>query len=260
MIKLIVSDIDGTLAEDGASALNPELYREILRLKEKGIYFAGASGRHAASMEYVFKPVCDKIFYIADNGAYVGCYGRNLFLTEYKKTLAKSMIADMKEAGLDLLVDCADCVYVDSKNPEFIDWMKNGYHFRMAELADLQELDKPIVKIAGCRMSGIQDHETAPFIKKYGKELKVTLSGSQWLDTMDPGVNKGNAVRLLQESLGILPKETMAFGDQLNDVEMLQQAYYGFAVANARLEVKEAARFLADSNVNDGVLKILKLL
>ena len=97
MIKLIVSDIDGTLAEDGASALKPELYREILRLKEKGIYFAGASGRHAASMEYIFKPVCDRIFYIADNGAYVGCYGRNLFLTEYKRELAKSMIADMKK-------------------------------------------------------------------------------------------------------------------------------------------------------------------
>ena len=50
----------------------------------------------------------------------------------------------------------------------------------------------------------------------------------------------------------------MAFGDQLNDVEMLKQAYYSFAVANARDEVKKAARFQADSNVNNGVLKILQ--
>lgn len=52
----------------------------------------------------------------------------------------------------------------------------------------------------------------------------------------------------------------MTFGDQLNDIEMLKQAYYSFAVANARPEVKEAARFETDSNVQDGVLKILKFL
>ena len=50
MIKLIVSDIDGTLTEDGGSSLDPELYEVILRLKEQGIYFAAASGRHATSI------------------------------------------------------------------------------------------------------------------------------------------------------------------------------------------------------------------
>ena len=86
------------------------------------------------------------------------------------------------------------------------------------------------------------------------------MAGVQWIDTMDPAVNKGNAVKLLQESLEILPEETMAFGDQLNDIEMLKRAYYSFAVSNARPETKLAARFLADSNVNGGPLKIMKLL
>ena len=52
----------------------------------------------------------------------------------------------------------------------------------------------------------------------------------------------------------------MAFGDQLNDLEMLNRAYYSFAIGNARPEIKAAARFQADTNVNDGVLKILRLL
>ena len=52
----------------------------------------------------------------------------------------------------------------------------------------------------------------------------------------------------------------MAFGDQLNDMEMLERAYYSFAVGNARPEIKAAARFQADTNRNDGVLKILKML
>lgn len=259
MIKLIVSDIDGTLVEDGGNSLNPRLYQVILKLKEQGIYFAAASGRHAASIEYLFEPIRDRIFYIGDNGAYVGCYGRELFLTGYKEELAMDMIGDMRAAGLDILVDCADCVYTDSKNQEFVDWLLNGYHFRMKQVEDLQKLTVPIVKIAACRMSGIGEL-AAPIMEKYGKELKVTLSGHQWLDTMDPGVNKGNAVKLLQESLDIRPEETVAFGDQLNDIEMLKQAYFSFAVANARPETKAAARFLADSNKNDGPLKIMELL
>lgn len=80
------------------------------------------------------------------------------------------------------------------------------------------------------------------------------------MDCMAHGVNKGQALKTLQESLEIRPEETMVFGDQLNDIEMLNQAYYSFAVGNARPEVKKAARFLADTNVNDGVLKILRLL
>ena len=258
MIKLVVSDIDGTLVGDGGSELNPELLETILRLKEQGIYFAAASGRHTASIEYLFHAVRDQIFYIGDNGAYVGCYGRSLFQTEYDPELAASMLADIKAAGLDILVDCADCVYTDSQNEAFLSWLSGGYHFRMKQLADIRTLREPIIKISACRMDGVQAF-LKPLEEKYGERLKITLSGQQWIDTMDPQVNKGNAVRILQEGLQISPTETFAFGDQLNDMEMLGQAYYSFAVANARPETKQAARFVCDSNERDGVLKILRL-
>ena len=257
MIRLIVSDIDGTLTEDGGSRLDPGLYEVILKLKSQGIYFAAASGRHSASIEYIFDPIKDKIFYIGDNGAYLGCYGRELFLTRYKQELAMDVIADMKAAGLDVLVDCADCAYTDSRNPEFLQWMLNGYHFRLKELEDLRTLAEPIVKIAGCRMEGLGSRADG-FKEKYGTKLKVTLAGEQWLDTMDPGVSKGAAVKLLQESLMIRPEETMVFGDQLNDIEMLKRASHSFAVENARDEVKEAANFVAPSYKEDGVLQVLK--
>ena len=80
MIKLIASDIDGTLVHDGTHELNPELYDVILKLKEKGIQFAAASGRQWASIEDLFDPIKERIFYLSDNGAYVGCHGRNLFI------------------------------------------------------------------------------------------------------------------------------------------------------------------------------------
>ena len=121
------------------------------------------------------------------------------------------------------------------------------------------QLEAPILKVSGCIMSGIAEEKAKYIQEKYGDRLKVTLAGKQWLDTMDPNVNKGNALKILQESLEILPEETMAFGDQLNDIEMLKRAYYSFAVSNARQEAKDASRFLADSNVNQGPMKIMKL-
>ena len=67
MIKLIVSDVDGTLVEDGSADINPELFEVILKLREKGIQFAIASGRPWSSVEHTFDPVKKKIFYMHNN-------------------------------------------------------------------------------------------------------------------------------------------------------------------------------------------------
>ena len=68
MIKLIVSDIDGTLVPEGSTDLNPEYLEVIKKLTEKGIVFAAASGRHASSINAVFQPVSERIYYVSDNG------------------------------------------------------------------------------------------------------------------------------------------------------------------------------------------------
>ena len=57
MIRLIATDIDGTLVEDGTTVINTEIYDIILKLREKGIQFAVASGRNWNSIENLFKPV-----------------------------------------------------------------------------------------------------------------------------------------------------------------------------------------------------------
>ena len=65
MIKLIVTDVDGTLVEDGFTNVDPRLFDTILKLREKGIQFAVASGRPWASVERTFEPVKKKVFYIS---------------------------------------------------------------------------------------------------------------------------------------------------------------------------------------------------
>ncbi|MDO5349780.1 MAG: HAD family hydrolase [Lachnospiraceae bacterium] len=260
MIKLIASDIDGTLVKDGENALNPELYDEILRLRAKGIQFVAASGRQWHSIERIFDPIKEKIFYVSDNGAYVGCHGRNLFLTTIDRQLVMDLVRDIRACEeLDVMVSGPDVVYLDTDNQEFISWLENSYRFEVKRVDDITKVEDQFIKVSAYRKHNVEE-STRAIREKYQDKLKLTISGDMWMDCMAKGVNKGAAIRQIQESLGILPEETMAFGDQLNDMEMLGQAYYSYAIGNARPEVKAAARFQADTNVNNGVLKVLRLL
>ena len=66
MIRLIASDIDGTLVPDGTDRIDPEMMDVIRALKERGIVFAGASGRQFLSMKKLFQPVWQDMYYITD--------------------------------------------------------------------------------------------------------------------------------------------------------------------------------------------------
>ncbi len=258
MIKLVVSDVDGTLVPDGSSQVNPELFDVILKLREKGIQVAIASGRPWASVERTFEPVKNKIFYIANNGAYLGCHGRALFVTAMERELVEAVIREVRRyPDLTLTYAGQDGDYVEKKDEALYKWLTEGYGFQATRVEDLLTVKEPCVKLSIYKNENVE--EAAAGIRELFKDrLKITIAGDMWMDCMAKGVNKGQAVKTLQESLEIRPEETAAFGDQLNDIEMLDRAYYSFAVANARPEVRQAARFQADSNVNDGVLKVLK--
>lgn len=258
MIKLIVSDVDGTLVPDGSPKLNPEVFDTILKLREKGIQFVIASGRPWASVEHAFDPVKKKIFYVANNGAYVGCCGRSLYVYSIDRELVHRLIRKVRRyPDLEIVYAGANGDYLESSNQALYDWLVESYKFNLTRVDDLLALNEPCVKISIYKPEGIEA-ATREIYGEFKDELKMACAGDMWMDCMASGVNKGMAVRTIQESLGISPEETMAFGDQLNDLEMLERAYYSFAVANAREEVRRAARFQADTNENDGVLKILK--
>ncbi len=260
-IRLICSDIDGTLVADGTSGLNPEIYDVILELKAHGIYFVAASGRQVISIEKLFAPVRDKIFYVAENGTYIGSYGRELFTHSLATEDVHQVIRYIHQymPDCDILLSGPRRAYTDSKNPEFLRFVLDGYRYDMDMKEDLAVFDGSFIKIAIYHKQMPQTYIDR-FREKWGGQFKVVTSGDMWIDLMDLHANKGLAVKELQESLFITPEETVAFGDQQNDIEMLERAYYSYAVANALPQTKRAARFIADSNQNNGVLKVLKKL
>ena len=75
---------------------------------------------------------------------------------------------------------------------------------------------------------------------------------------MKPGVNKGEALRGVQRMLGIRPEECMAFGDYLNDCELLDAVGESYAMENAHPALKRIAKYIAPSNDEDGVMRVLR--
>ena len=133
------------------------------------------------------------------------------------------------------------------------------YYARCERVDDLLEAAKRdrICKIAIFDTEDAQIN-TYMHVKHLNDSFKVSLSGHQWVDIMNPTVNKGEAMRLIQKKYNISYDETMAFGDYLNDYEMMQTCYYSYAMENAHEDLKAICNFNAPSDDEFGVITTIE--
>ena len=116
MIKLIASDMDGTMLRDD-KYLNPEIFPVIKQLYQKGILFAPASARHISSLERLFAPVMEEIYLIAENGACVWHGGKDIICDPMDKDLVLGIVKACKEIpGVGILAEARDCLLYTSEN------------------------------------------------------------------------------------------------------------------------------------------------
>jgi Cof subfamily protein (haloacid dehalogenase superfamily) len=262
MIKLVATDIDGTLIEEGYHTLDPRIAKLIHRLKEKGIVFVAASGRQYLSMKSLFRDVEDDIIFVSENGAYVVCQGNEIDEIVIDRGYVSKLIRELRQ-----LKDCSffastkGKVYTESIDKDFLDLIENGYKYETEIVEDIISLSDKlnIMKISLYNKNGI-DQIANSLIPRWEDKLQASVSGHIWLDFVDFRVNKGHAIEKIQETLKIGPEETMVFGDNINDLGMFEKAKYAYAVANAREEVKAAASHITDTNINGGVIKVLETL
>lgn len=260
MIKMIATDIDGTLVKDSSPEIYEEFPRLVKRLRDAGYLFVTASGRAYPSIRNMFREVADEIVYIAENGAHIIEQGRDLSVTKMKRGDVCGIMQDLRELyplGCNVVVSTPECTLLESKDQNFIDFMLHHYHNKIRLVEDVLAEDADILKIAVHKPGSIRSLGEERLIPKWQDKVKTCMAGEEWVDFMDASVDKGNALRFLQEYFGILPEETMAFGDNANDIGMLQTAGISFAVENARDEVKSAAKYTCPGYEQRGVYNTL---
>lgn len=261
MIKLVASDMDGTLL-DSKKRLPEDIVPVIRAMKEKGAIFAVASGRQYDALRRDLSQIAEDIVFIAENGALVVERGEVLFID----ALAPQEIGGILEAAKDLqgvyaCVCCADCaICEDTASAEFIGMMQMFYPSTrvVPDLAAHCAAMTNVCKVAFFDEGDAVTHELPVLRERLGERLSVILSGEQWVDVMKPGVHKGSAMKMLMQIKGFKPEECMAFGDYLNDLEMLESVGESYAMANALEEIRAAARHIAPGNDENGVVRVIR--
>ena len=255
-IRLIATDMDGTLLNSNGQ-LPSDFYTVFHKLREKDIIFAAASGRQYFTLLKNFKEVADDMLFIAENGSYVVYHGKAIAVHPLKRTLAHQLIEKGRTIEQSYIVlATSEGAYIESTDERFVREV-NKYYVKCQVVDDLLSIRGDILKVTICDFKGAE-HNSYLAYEMFKDQVQMSIAGDIWLDMMANGVNKGKAIEDIQEQLGMGYEETMVFGDYLNDYEMLQKAYYSYAMANAHPNLKEIARFSAKSNDEDGVIQKIK--
>ena len=256
MIKLIATDMDGTLL-NSKGEISEEFFKIFPKIIEKDIIFAAASGRQYYNLLKKFDKVKDKMMFIAENGTYVLYKGQELFVNSLDRTIAMELIDIGRKIDNAYVVYCGkNSAYIESDDERIVRETKK-YYERYEIVEDLTKVEDEVLKITICDFSG-SEFNSNNYYNDYKDKLQVTVSGEIWLDITKKGANKGIALDKIKKDLGISYEETMVFGDYLNDLEMMEEGYYSYAMENGHDDLKKASRFVAKANDENGVVEAIK--
>lgn len=257
MIKLIATDMDGTLLNSDGE-INTEIYDIIRKLNNDGVMFAAASGRQLMSLRRKFEPVADDIIYIAENGGYSVCGDEEIYVNALDRSLVDEILTETEKIEDTSLFMCGK-KYSYTNVPELAEIMRNpvfGYEIKCVD--DLRNVDDDIFKIG--LFDNVDPRErTLKILKpKFEGRVHMTLSGYNSLDFLNIETNKGVALKSVMERFGVKREETVAFGDNYNDIEMFEAAGESYAMRNADEYVRGRAKNVIGTNDEDSVVKTIK--
>lgn len=259
-IRLIAVDMDGTLL-DGEGRIPDRLWPLLERLQEAGVVFVPSSGRQLATLREMFGAASAQMCFIAENGTFVVRGDEEVstdaiavdFVTELVQRL-RALAVDRLDIGVVLCGKSS--AYIERSDEAFRAEAKK-YYAQLSVVDDLLAVDDQILKVAVYDFVSAEEN-TAPLLHDLTATHQIVVSGHHWVDVMNQGVDKGVGLKALQRALGVDRAQTAAFGDYLNDLELLDAAQWSFAMDNAHADVIARAAYRAPSNIEHGVITTIE--
>ena len=266
LVKLVVTDEDGTFLDLGAEDFSRDRFRAVFeRMSAAGCRFAVATSNQSFQVAEIFGELAPSISIIASNGAYVEPQGKEAQVS----VMSPAAVADVLAAHADhpeipLCAVCAGGAFVErGADADFVAEM-TMYSHNMRHVDSLAE-QGPTTDVL-MYWSRVDEADLARAVELLdaatGPAVSVVDSGFGggfgYLDVVQPGVSKATGIRALMDAFGIDASEVMAFGDAGNDAEMLRLAGVGVAMGNASDELKSIADLVCDPCEEQGVLKVLE--
>ena len=259
MVRLIVSDIDGTLVPEGGKLEHPEAYMSIIReLTDRGVVFGVASGRQISSIDAMFHQVKDRIYYLTDNGALVV---KNDEAVQTMYMDADALREFWQEARTiprcHVFLSGVQRCYINEYDTPFARLVLKEYQLGATYVERMEDYLHDVIKISIYSEDGSR-YLYHQLYDRWHNRFQIAMSGTYWLDVNDLKTCKGNAVRSLQKRHGITREETVVFGDNYNDISMLRQAGRGYVPVHAHEDIRREGTHLVAGYREDGVLHVLE--
>ncbi len=260
--KVLFSDLDGTLLDDDKNVC-PEDLEAINRMISEGHRFVIATGRPIYSAKVVARQLAlyrEGIYLICSNGGAIYDCGKEQVISASTVDLdtVRAMFAAALERGLHMHTYTENNVVSLRKTPEleiYCDRIKMPYKILGRIPEDLPAPPPKFVAMSikeGSR-GILEDFRTAHLDITRGKVISV-FSNDYLLEYLPPGVSKGNALKKLCSLLGIPVGDSIACGDEANDIPMLEAAGTAVVVKNGTDEAKSYADYVTMNTNNEGAI------
>lgn len=263
-IRLIATDLDGTLL-DVSGRVSARTRAALDAARAAGIVTVPVTARQPIGVRPIAEQAGFDEWALCGNGAY-GVHlttGEHLFAEEIpadvQQQLAEALRAVLPDLVFASVRDAGEGFIAQegyAALAQLSDHKRDPATMRGVPLADV--LAAPSLKLV-IRHASVPIPEIFAALQALGLTgFEATLSGAPFVEVMAQGVTKATGLAQLCEHLGIGRDEVLAFGDALNDLEMLEWAGRGVAVANAIDVVRDAADEVAASNADDGVAQVIE--
>ena len=261
---LIISDFDGTLLRsDGTIA--EETRKTIAQYVSDGGKFVLSSGRMTPSIVKQARALGLVGLVSAYNGAEIADIqsGERLFQGGLERDEAIAICKKMEALGLQFHVSEGDEFYSNSGNEYFKLYEKvcqvTGNVVENMPLSQFVEERKlNVVKVVALMASEDRERIYGLLDEAFGKEYEVVRSAKFLVEVCNKRFSKGTALAFVAKKYDISLEETVAVGDNQNDLAMLQAAGVGLAVANAELSLQGVVPFYRLTNDENAVGKIIE--
>lgn len=238
MIKLIASDIDGTLLHGSETVIPAETLGEFRRLLDRGYLLAAASGRQYGCLRRLFGEVGQEMYILSENGALVfGPHSdtplRKILLPQPEAlALCHEIIA---RPDSEVMISGENTSYLCPKGPVVVPHVRDFVGHNVAVVSAPEAIPEPIIKVSAFCPDGVAV-AAAALTERWSACMRVAVAGEAWLDFTP--ADKGDGIRQLADVLGLKLSEIMAFGDNFNDEAMLDCVGAPYIMDNAVPELR----------------------
>lgn len=251
-MKLVVADLDGTLVHQ--KKMSEGTLETIKKLKEEGVYFTVATGRHKDATRKLVNDLGIEIPVVLTNGACIYDYQKEeiIFADPINQTDLIEILKIIKEKEVSYLIYTSKRIVSNEVSKDKLEKRIGQFESTVVSYDKLyQYFDEGVLKVLV-----IEDEDDK--LNNLKKELEafdsiyLLQSQPKFLDIGNKMASKGRALERLVKSIGISLDDVLAIGDQENDLSMIEVAGVGVAMGNAEEILKTHANFITKPVTEDG--------